>query len=163
MQITISTEKEKQFTILKKRNADHNNWRKGIQISAGRRKKKCRSLGKNSSEECRSLHPLMTNLSTLSGPQPHLSSIEVKSEKNRNKGCLIFPLWSSLWKRNFWVLKWDNFFRDIEIVLQSPSASLSLSLSAFPQMLLVCTPCLAQVWTLHQMWRDLRRSTLVSK
>ena len=86
-------EKEKQFIILEEKKC-----RLQIQIIEGKEyrlvqweeKKKCRSLGKNSSEECRSLHPLMTNLSTLSGPQPHLSSIEVKSEKNRNKGCLIF-------------------------------------------------------------------------
>ena len=104
MHITILTEKEKQFTILEEKKC-----RLQITIIEGKEyrlvqweeKKKCRSLGKNSSEECRSLHPLMTNLSTLSGPQPHLSSIEVKSEKNRNKGCLIFPLWSSLWKKTF--------------------------------------------------------------
>ena len=166
MHITILTEKEKQFTILEEKKC-----RLQIQIIEGKEyrlvqweeKKKCRSLGKNSSEECRSLHPLMTNLSTLSGPQPHLSSIEVKSgKKQKQRMSNISSLEFSLKKKPLSVKVGQSFW-DIEIVLQSPSASLSLSLSAFPQMLLVCTPCLAQVWTLHQMWRDLRRSTLVSK
>ena len=88
--------------------------------------------GENSSEECRSLHPLMTNLSTLSGPQPHLSTIEVKSEKKRNKGCLIFLLWSSLWgKKTFERLTGTIFlrYRDCTAVSVCLSVSLSFCLS----------------------------------
>ena len=66
-------------------------------------------------------------------------------------------------KKAFERLTGTIFLRYIMSVLQSPSTSLSLSLSAYPEIFVVCTPCLAQVWTFHQMWRDLRRSTLVSK
>ena len=143
--------------------ADTNNWRKGIQISAVGRKKEMQITGEKLKRRM-SLTPSTDDqlVHAIWPTTPFVFNRSQKREKQKQRMSNISSLEFSL-KKKLLSVKVGQYFRDIEIVLQSPSASLSLSLSAFPQMLLVCTPCLAQVWTLHQMWRDLRRSTLVSK
>ena len=143
--------------------ADTNNWRKGIQISAVGRKKEMQITGEKLKRRM-SLTPSTDDqlVHAIWPTTPFVFNRSQKREKQEQRMSNISSLEFSLKKKLLSVQVGQSFW-NIEIVLQSPSASLSLSLSAFPQMLLVCTPCLAQVWTLHQMWRDLRRSTLVSK